>query len=649
MKKSALTVACLATFALLVACGSKGDTGPAGTDGTNGTDGIDGKSALFSTTVEPAGEHCPAGGLRLDYGVDTDGNGTLDSAEISGTSYLCNGSDAAQSLIKTTDEPAGTNCPNGGQRIDYGVDDDGDGALATSEIDGTKYVCNGATGDNGLQTLVKTTDEPAGANCEVGGQRIDYGVDDDGDGVLDTAEIDGTRYVCNGLTGHQTLLTTTDEPAGANCVAGGQRIDYGVDNNDNGTLDAAEIDGTTYVCNGQVGLQTLVVTTPEPAGANCVAGGQRIDYGLDDDRDGILDAAEIDGTTYVCDGQVGLQTLVVTTPEPAGANCVVGGQRIDYGLDDNRDGILDAAEVDGTAYACDGQDGLQTLVTTTPEPAGANCVVGGQRIDYGLDDNRNGTLDAAEIDGTVYACNGQAGLQSLVATTAEPVGAHCASGGQRIDYGLDDNRNGTLDPTEIDGTTYVCNGIHVDQKILNGDFANALTNWTVANNPTGGNDTTSTFYVNSGRLQNVASTGPSARVAYQDFLVPTGVYAASFTFLFAQDNGSALDPANVQTIVKDPFDAGGGGAQNAFRIDIISSTGDVFTNPILFELYAPTASVPTVNGTMTSVSVSTAALATFFQGRAGQTLRLRIGQVESTFPWTVQVDDVKLTLSSTGF
>src|SRR5262249_3444912 len=52
--------------------------------------------------------------------------------------------------------------------------------------------------------------------------------------------------------------------------------------------------------------------------------------------------------------------------------------------------------------------------------------------------------------------SGEAGLNALIAQSAEPSGDHCENGGTRIDSGLDDDRDGVLDPEEIDDTTYVC-------------------------------------------------------------------------------------------------------------------------------------------------------------------------------------------------
>ena len=162
-------------------------------------------------------------------------------------------------------------------RIDFGADDDGNGVLDASEIDATAYACDGASGAEGsagtagTPVAIALSDEPAGDHCAAGGTRIDVGTDDDGDGVLDSGEIDATSYVCDGAddtTADTTvLLATATEPAGTACASGGTRIDAGVDDDADGTLDADEIDSTTYVC------------LPAP---NCW---------FDDDGDGYGDAA----------------------------------------------------------------------------------------------------------------------------------------------------------------------------------------------------------------------------------------------------------------------------------------------------------------------------------------------------------------------
>ncbi len=137
-------------------------TGCTPDDGDNGADGTDGLTALIKTTTEPAGDNCAEGGTRIDVGFDDDGNGSLSIDEIFSTEYVCNGitaidgvdgingTDGLTALINTTTEPAGANCAEGGVKIDVGLDDDANGTLEPDEIDNTSYVCNGATGIDGV-------------------------------------------------------------------------------------------------------------------------------------------------------------------------------------------------------------------------------------------------------------------------------------------------------------------------------------------------------------------------------------------------------------------------------------------------------------------------------------------------------------------
>ena len=62
----------------------------------------------------------------------------------------------------------------------------------------------GIAGTNGLNALIKTTIEAAGSNCTNGGTKIETGLDANANGVLDVSEINTsqTQYVCNGGSGN---------------------------------------------------------------------------------------------------------------------------------------------------------------------------------------------------------------------------------------------------------------------------------------------------------------------------------------------------------------------------------------------------------------------------------------------------------------
>ncbi len=129
----------LALVLMVAAC-----TGEDGKPGEAGQPGAPGVSALTRTAAEPAGEQCPFGGIQVEVGTDTNGNGVLDDGEVvaANTSYVCNG-EGTSALVATTAEPAGENCPFGGTVIHTGLDSNNNGALDDTEVDpaATSYVC----------------------------------------------------------------------------------------------------------------------------------------------------------------------------------------------------------------------------------------------------------------------------------------------------------------------------------------------------------------------------------------------------------------------------------------------------------------------------------------------------------------------------
>ncbi len=432
----------------------------------------------FSAEDSEVGTHCDGygnGGRRIRKGYDdgnpagTADNGILETDEVDTTTYICyvdSGPEDGHNSLLAIDDQVGTSCDaygNGGQRIQHGIDDgDGagtadDGSLHADEVDGTAYVCNGAdgaAGADGHNTLIHIDDQ-VGASCDAygnGGQRIRHGIDNgDGsgtadDGSLHADEVDGETFICNGADGadgadgHDSLVTVSDEPAGGNCANGGKKIDVGVDADDNGTLEADEISSTSYVCHGEDGADgadghnSLTAVSDEPAGGNCTVGGKKIDVGVDTDDSGTLDADEISATSYIChgedgtdgaDGDNGKNALVSISDEPAGENCENGGKKVESGIDDNENGTLDADEVDTTEYVCNGDDGTDG------------------------EDGSEGPQGPAGEDGV--------GTNALTATQEEPEGENCEHGGIRIDTGQDSDDDGELSEEEIQNTSYVCN------------------------------------------------------------------------------------------------------------------------------------------------------------------------------------------------
>ena len=162
------------------------------------------------------------------------------------------GPSGKNSLLNIIDEPPGNNCLNGGVRVEGGIDKDDSGTLASDEINQIKFVCKGATGPNGKNSLVNVQAETPGLNCSNGGMKVEQGIDRDNNGVLVTDEVIQTKYVCNGSNGLPSLTVVTEEPGGSNCLGGGQKTEVGLDANGNLELDANEIQLTKYECYSRV-------------------------------------------------------------------------------------------------------------------------------------------------------------------------------------------------------------------------------------------------------------------------------------------------------------------------------------------------------------------------------------------------------------
>lgn len=165
--------------------GPQGETGPQGAvgpQGLPGTNGRDGATAIDSETFATSAD-CPHGGVRIFMGLDTDGDGTLSDGEriAEATRELCNGSDGLpgragtdgligpqgaagpnglSALVRTTRLATSTlECPQGGVRLEAGVDTNGNGTLDGSEIDATqtRELCDGAAGEQGPQGIAGTS------------------------------------------------------------------------------------------------------------------------------------------------------------------------------------------------------------------------------------------------------------------------------------------------------------------------------------------------------------------------------------------------------------------------------------------------------------------------------------------------------------
>ena len=92
--------------------GPAGEPGPIGINGPQGPQGITGQNginSLIKTSSELAGLNCPKGGVKIETGSDLNSNGTLEINEINVnlTQYVCNGSTSSPQTIADWKLPDG--------------------------------------------------------------------------------------------------------------------------------------------------------------------------------------------------------------------------------------------------------------------------------------------------------------------------------------------------------------------------------------------------------------------------------------------------------------------------------------------------------------------------------------------------------------
>jgi hypothetical protein len=186
----------------------------------------------LGVSIESALEKdCPKGGVIINQGIDSNGNGQLDADEVTSSETVCHGSDGA-------DGANGSSCS---------VTDNGDGTKTISCTDGTTAtVADGADGTDGAN----------GANGTAGTDGSSCSVTDNGDGTKTISCTDGTT------------ATVADGTDGTNGTNGADGSSCSVTDNGDGTKTISCTDGTTATVsdgsdgtNGTDGTDNRIIAT----------------------------------------------------------------------------------------------------------------------------------------------------------------------------------------------------------------------------------------------------------------------------------------------------------------------------------------------------------------------------------------------------
>lgn len=389
-----------------------------------------------------------------------------------------NQSDFASISIQERSLTQNSQCEYGGKLIETGFDVDGDGRLSSEEILKEYEVCNGAPGLPSLVAMDRIEDL---SDCPAGGVTISSGPDINGNAELDSGEIVKTVSVCDANPfsstgdGYTSLVIMESLDSNEICPEGGSKILSGLDTDKNLELDSFEVISTEYLCNGisQEPYKAIANSESFLSSDECPNGGMQISTGTDINRNNVLDNNEIFDVSELChgtagqDGDHGLEVLMQSVIIEVGGVCTTGGVKVTTGLDSNRNQVLDIGEITDAFDVCNGATGIaiNALVKTAVEPSGQNCTKGGIKVSSGLDLDRSQSLDISEIESLSYVCNGDSGSDGIdgfnyeISLAQESAGENCESGGTKVSTGLDINRSGTLESNEISKSYFVCNGI----------------------------------------------------------------------------------------------------------------------------------------------------------------------------------------------
>ncbi|HEY9082365.1 MAG TPA: hypothetical protein VIN73_03460 [Vicingaceae bacterium] len=275
---------------------------------------------------------------------------------------------------------------------------------------------------------------------------------------------------------------------------------------------------------GAPGKNSISIVTPEPTGANCQNGGNKIDIGTDDNGDNILQALEIDYTYYVCNGDSGATGL--------GINWLGNGTNFPPAPNNENDAFYHSTN--NTSYIYNGTT-WDTLVSGNVGSAGFWSQTG--NTIYNNNNSNSGNvsigstislskLTVASTDSTIASFIGNDPNIAVVSV----INAN-TTGASGVAFVNGSNSNAYVGYSPSNKTLSIVNGVTDGNVFINADSTIVNQTLVIANQAQKiANQAQTAIYNNTDTIYNYSSTGPIINANSGSFLTDS-LYVLGNNFL----------------------------------------------------------------------------------------------------------------------
>lgn len=436
---------------------------------------------LLRSTSITAGEQCPAGGTRVDTGLDSNNNGVLDDQEVTETQYICNGLNGQN----------GKDGPNGadGKTTQLPIISNSQANEDSAQITFTLSLPEPATESMTVTWGTVDVTAESGEDYRASAGELVFAVGDQNK-QIQIELIDDDRYECS-----EYFMLQANSPLGSS--AGFGRIDYdgnekpqlnfsqatmAVNENAGNAMVQVELQEASCIDN-QITVSHSQVTALSPYAEHAQAdsdftitnsftipAGQtsaNFDITIIDDsdkelRESLMINLSSNGQIQMPDNAMQLDIMPVTARVFGGyySSCALSQDNLlkCWGYGDDYNFATGESQEYGTNYgeaalvsSCNSgsQKGLFAITKIANDNSACSQLLGGVKYARGLDSNNDGTLADSEQTSSRTYCNTSTRTYIYREEALQPDPFVCDEGGSGFYIGEDENNDGELQIVEM--------------------------------------------------------------------------------------------------------------------------------------------------------------------------------------------------------